>query len=80
MARRSGDVELAEELLERLDRAVKRRLMADVPLGVFFSGGIDSTAVAALAAKHVGAKRLRTFCIGFTEPTFDESASCAASG
>ena len=58
---------LAEELLERLDRAVKRRLMADVPLGVFLSGGIDSTAVAALAAKHAGAERLRTFSIGFDE-------------
>jgi asparagine synthase (glutamine-hydrolysing) len=65
---------LAEELLECLDRAVKRRLMADVPLGVFLSGGIDSTAVAALAARHTGAGRLRTFSIGFIEPSFDESA------
>jgi asparagine synthase (glutamine-hydrolysing) len=66
--------ELAEELLETLGRAVKRRLMADVPLGVFLSGGIDSTAVAALAAKHAGTERLRTFSIGFNEPSFDESA------
>ena len=73
MMRRSR-TELGEELVETLERAVKRRLMADVPLGVFLSGGIDSTAVAALAAKHVGADRLRTFCIGFTEPSFDESA------
>ena len=65
---------LAEDLLERLERAVKRRLMADVPLGVFLSGGIDSTAVAALAAKHAGADRLRTFSIGFEETSFDESA------
>ena len=65
---------LAEELLERLDRAVKKRLVADVPVGVFLSGGIDSTAVAALAAKHTGAGRLRTFSIGFNEPSFDESA------
>ena len=73
MMRRSRN-ELAEELLETLERAVKRRLMADVPLGVFLSGGIDSTAVAALAARHTGAERLRTFSIGFNEPTFDESA------
>ena len=73
MMRRSRN-ELAEELLETLERAVKRRLMADVPLGVFLSGGIDSTAVAALAARHTGADRLRTFSIGFNEPTFDESA------
>jgi asparagine synthase (glutamine-hydrolysing) len=65
--------ELAEELLTILDRAIKRRLMADVPLGIFLSGGIDSTAIAALAARHVGAERLRTFSIGFNEPTFDES-------
>ena len=54
--------------------------MADVPLGVFLSGGIDSTAVAALAAKHAGAERLRTFCIGFNEPSFDESAQARQSG
>lgn len=62
----------AAELLETLDRAVKRRLMADVPLGVFLSGGIDSSAVAALAARHLPAGRLRTFSVGFTDPSFDE--------
>jgi asparagine synthase (glutamine-hydrolysing) len=64
----------AAELLEKLDAAVKRRLMADVPLGVFLSGGIDSSAVAALAAKHLPEGRLRTFSVGFTDPSFDESA------
>ena len=62
----------AGELLEVLDRAVKRRLMSDVPLGVFLSGGIDSSAVAALAARHLPAGRLRTFSVGFTDPSFDE--------
>lgn len=71
---RRPERELAEELRETLDRAVKRRLMSDVPLGVFLSGGIDSTAVAALAARHAGAGQLRTFSIGFNEPSFDESA------
>jgi asparagine synthase (glutamine-hydrolysing) len=66
--------ELAEELRGLLDAAVRRRLMADVPLGVFLSGGVDSTAVAALAARHVPAGQLRTFSVGFTEPSFDESA------
>ena len=61
-----------EELLERLDRAVKRRLMADVPVGVFLSGGIDSSAVAALAARHLPAGCLKTFSIGFNDPSFDE--------
>jgi asparagine synthase (glutamine-hydrolysing) len=62
----------AEELLEKLDHAVKRRLMADVPLGVFLSGGIDSSAVAALAARHLPEGRLRAFSIGFTDGSFDE--------
>lgn len=62
----------AEELLEKLDGAVKRRLMADVPLGVFLSGGIDSSAIAALAVRHLPAGRLRTFSVGFTDPSFDE--------
>jgi asparagine synthase (glutamine-hydrolysing) len=64
----------AAELLEKLDAAVKRRLMADVPLGVFLSGGIDSSAVAALAARHLPEGRLRTFSVGFTDPSFDESS------
>jgi len=66
--------ELCEELRATLERAVQRRLMSDVPLGVFLSGGIDSSAIAALAAKHVPAGQLNTFAIGFNEPSFDESA------
>jgi len=46
--------------------------MADVPVGVFLSGGIDSSAIAALAARHLPEGRLRTFSIGFTDPSFDE--------
>lgn len=69
-----GPERLAEELREKLDAAVKRRMVADVPVGVFLSGGIDSTAVAALAVRQGGAERLRTFSIGFTEPSFDESS------
>jgi asparagine synthase (glutamine-hydrolysing) len=65
---------LCEELRDTLERAVKRRLMSDVPLGVFLSGGIDSSAVAALASRHVAAGQLNTFSIGFDDPTFDESS------
>jgi asparagine synthase (glutamine-hydrolysing) len=69
-----SDDALAEELLALIDAAVQRRLMADVPLGIFLSGGIDSSLVAALAARHVPAGALRTFSIGFTEASFDELA------
>jgi len=62
-----------EELRALLDQAVRRRLAADVPVGVFLSGGIDSSAVTAFAARHVPAGRLATFTIGFPEASFDES-------
>ncbi|MEO8350974.1 MAG: asparagine synthase (glutamine-hydrolyzing) [Chthoniobacteraceae bacterium] len=68
------DVEkLCHDLRSTLEKAVQRRLMSDVPLGVFLSGGIDSSAIAALAAKHVPEGQLNTFAIGFSEPSFDES-------
>jgi asparagine synthase (glutamine-hydrolysing) len=67
--------EAQAELVRRLDAAVARRLVADVPVGVFLSGGVDSTAVAALAARHK--RPLATFAIGFEEGSFDESAWAA---
>ena len=70
----STDGELADELREIVLRATRRRLVADVPLGMFLSGGIDSSFIAALAAREIGGPALSTFTIGFTEPTFDESA------
>ncbi len=63
--------EAAAGLLSLLDAAVARRLVADVPVGVFLSGGVDSTAIAALATRHQ--QPLRTFSIGFTEESFDET-------
>ena len=64
---------LTEELRALLDAAVKRRLISDVPLGVFLSGGLDSSTVLALAARHRPAAGIDTFTIGFNEPSFDES-------
>ncbi|MBV9490945.1 MAG: asparagine synthase (glutamine-hydrolyzing) [Verrucomicrobia bacterium] len=64
-------VAAADELAERLERAVRCRLISDVPLGVFLSGGIDSSAVAALGRRSAG--KLKTFTVGFHDPSFDES-------
>jgi asparagine synthase (glutamine-hydrolysing) len=58
-------------LRSRLNAAVASRLVSDVPLGVFLSGGLDSSTVAAIAAEH---GTLETFSIGFTEQSFDESS------
>ena len=60
-----------------LSGAVKRRLIADVPLGVFLSGGLDSAIVTALAARH-STVPLECFSIGFDDPCYDESADCKA--
>ena len=69
---------LAEELRHLLDQAVARRLVSDVPLGIFLSGGIDSSTVLALAARHRDPKTLDTFTIGFNEPSFDETPHARA--
>jgi asparagine synthase (glutamine-hydrolysing) len=61
----------AEELREQLFAAVRRHLMSDVPLGVFLSGGIDSTALSALASRLVP-DRLKTFAVGFGDKDANE--------
>jgi asparagine synthase (glutamine-hydrolysing) len=68
---RIDSAEAAGEILRLLDAAVARRLVADVPVGVFLSGGVDSTAITALAVRHH--RRLASFSIGFSEASFDES-------
>ena len=63
--------ELAEELRARLRDSVRAHLVADVPVGILLSGGVDSGALAALAALESG-ERVQTFSIGFEEGSFDE--------
>ncbi len=64
---------LVDECAELLATSARRRLMSDVPLGVFLSGGVDSSVVLASLAAHRPAASLETFTIGFDEPSFDES-------
>ena len=65
---------LVEELRGLLSDAVARRLVSDVPLGIFLSGGIDSATVLAFASRHRPAHELETFTVGFVEPSYDESS------
>lgn len=71
---RHPDEELAEELRRLLVLSVKRRLLSDVPLGIFLSGGIDSSAVLGAAVQLADPESIETFTIGFHEKSFDESA------
>jgi asparagine synthase (glutamine-hydrolysing) len=71
-AEKLSEREIETKLLDLLRQSVRRRLISDVPLGVFLSGGIDSSAITALAQREVPGK-IKTFSIGFEDPSFDES-------
>jgi len=63
---------LAEELRETLRDSVRAHLVADVPVGVLLSGGVDSAGITALAAAEQGGEAVKTFSVGFEESSFDE--------
>lgn len=63
--------ELKDQLITILDESVRARMVSDVPLGAFLSGGVDSSAIVALMARHATGK-IKTFCIGFEEADYDE--------
>ncbi len=65
--------EIKKEAVTLLKKATEERLISDVPLGVFLSGGVDSGIVAALMARIVSPSQVRAFSIGFEEKDFDES-------
>jgi asparagine synthase (glutamine-hydrolysing) len=71
-----GAREAQEELIERLREAVRIRLVADVPLGAFLSGGVDSSAVVAMMA-GLSANPVNTCSISFGDPAFNESRHAA---
>ena len=70
---RISEAEACEVLREKMSEAVRLRMISDVPLGAFLSGGIDSSIVVGLMAKVSGAK-VKTFSIGFNEAAYDETA------
>lgn len=73
----ASEADLLDELDALIDRSVRQRLVSNVPVGAFLSGGIDSSLVAAMMTRHANGP-VRTFTIGFGDSSFDESRHAQA--
>lgn len=73
LGRSGSEMEILKEMDKRLEKAVVSRLVSDVPLGVFLSGGLDSSAITYYAQKN-SLRPMETFSIAFEEKSFDESS------
>ncbi len=71
LGRNPGEAQVVDRFLDLLEESVRLRLMSDVPLGMFLSGGIDSSAVAALMAGLID-RPLQTFSVAFRDRAFNE--------
>lgn len=72
----NNEADIGPELIDRLEEAVRIRMIAEVPLGAFLSGGVDSSAVVAAMAKN-SAEPVNTCSISFGDPKYNESAFAA---
>ena len=73
----ASDFEMTDLVENALSDAVAARMVADVPVGAFLSGGIDSSTIVALMQRHASTQ-VRTFTVGFDDRSFDESSEAAA--
>jgi asparagine synthase (glutamine-hydrolysing) len=78
VASRTSQLESPDQVREVLLRAVERELMSDVPVGVFTSGGLDSSLLAAAAARVMAGERIHTYSVKFADARYDESGYAAA--
>jgi asparagine synthase (glutamine-hydrolysing) len=72
-----SDNEAIRRTQDLIERAVEKQVMSDVPVGVFISGGMDSSVLASLASKVIGVDKVHTFSAKFAEESYDESADAA---
>jgi asparagine synthase (glutamine-hydrolysing) len=74
---RIDPAEAVRETQRLIENAVRKQVMSDVPVGVFISGGLDSSILARLASESIGVDKVHTFSAQFTEASYDESEDAA---